>query len=171
MVLLVKQVASATNSAVGDGTNCATVLTQAIFKEGGKSVVAGVNVMHLRSNDKYTRRNYTDGNTLFNELEVVEGMKLGRGYILILSPTQCHKNKLENLLIFIHDKKISDINSLVKILDLAVGKNGPLLIVAGDLESDRLAMLIINKRHAGIKVTAKFWRGCFGKFEDRKAIV
>ncbi|KAL4581008.1 hypothetical protein LXL04_017214 [Taraxacum kok-saghyz] len=106
MVSLVKQVASTTNSAVGDGTNCATVLTQAIFTEGGKSVAAGVNVMRLTSNDKYIRRNYTgerdigeliatamekvgkegiitvvDGNTLFNELEVVEGMKLGRGYI------------------------------------------------------------------------------------------
>lgn len=128
---LVKQVANATNTATGDGTTCATVLTQAILAEGCKSVSAGVNVMDLRSGiniavggvlsdlkkralmistpeeitqvatisangerdigemiaramgkaGKHGVITVTDGNTLDNELEVVEGMKLARGYI------------------------------------------------------------------------------------------
>lgn len=203
---LVKQVASATNSAAGDGTTCATVLTQAIFTEGCKSVAAGVNVMDLRSGinmavdaviaDLKSRAvmistpeeitqvatisangereigeliaramekvgkegviTVADGNTLYNELEVVEGMKLGRGYIspYFVTNTMTQKCELEHPLIFIHDKKVSDINSLVRILELALGKNRPLLIVAEDLESDLLAMLIINKRQAGLKVCA-----------------
>ncbi|KAI3737708.1 hypothetical protein L2E82_27718 [Cichorium intybus] len=203
---LVKQVASATNSAAGDGTTCATVLTQAIFTEGCKSVAAGVNVMDLRSGinmavdaviaDLKSRAvmistpeeitqvatisangereigeliaramekvgkegviTVADGNTLYNELEVVEGMKLGRGYIspYFVTNTMTQKCELEHPLIFIHDKKVSDMNSLVRILELAVGKHRPLLIVAEDLESDLLAMLIINKRQAGLKVCA-----------------
>ncbi|KAI3806827.1 hypothetical protein L1987_22742 [Smallanthus sonchifolius] len=62
--------------------------------------------------------------------------------------------ELEHPLIFIHDKKISDLNSLVRILELAVEKRRPLLIVAEDIESELLAMLIINKRQAGLKVCA-----------------
>ncbi|KAI3684186.1 hypothetical protein L6452_33406 [Arctium lappa] len=203
---LVKQVASATNSAAGDGTTCATVLTQAIFTEGCKSVAAGVNVMDLRSGismavdaviadlksqalmistpEEITQVatisangereigeliaramekvgkdgviTVADGNTLDNELEVVEGMKLGRGYIspYFVTDTKTQKCDLEHPLIFIHDKKISDMNSLVRILELAVEKHRPLLIVAEDVESDLLAMLIINKRQAGVKVCA-----------------
>lgn len=203
---LVKQVASATNSAAGDGTTCATVLTQAIFTEGCKSVAAGVNVMDLRNGismavdaviadlksqalmistpEEITQVatisangereigeliaramekvgkdgviTVADGNTLDNELEVVEGMKLGRGYIspYFVTDTKTQKCDLEHPLIFIHDKKISDMNSLVRILELAVEKRRPLLIVAEDVESDPLAMLIINKHQAGVKVCA-----------------
>ncbi|XP_024972540.1 chaperonin CPN60-like 2, mitochondrial [Cynara cardunculus var. scolymus] len=203
---LVKQVASATNSVAGDGTTCATVLTQAIFTEGCKSVAAGVNVMDLRKGismavdaiiDDLKRQalmistpeeitqvatisangereigeliaramekvgkdgviTVADGNTLDNELEVVEGMKLGRGYIspYFITDTKTQKCDLEHPLIFIHDKKISDMNSLVRILELAVEKHRPLLIVAEDVESDPLAMLIINKHQAGVKVCA-----------------
>ncbi|KAE8700696.1 Chaperonin CPN60-2 [Hibiscus syriacus] len=98
----------------------------------------------------------TDGNTLDNELEVVEGMKLGRGYIspYFITDQKTQKCELENPLILIHDKKISDINSLVKILELAINKSRPLLLVAEDLESDALALLILNKHHAGLKVCA-----------------
>ncbi|KAL4585026.1 hypothetical protein LXL04_009639 [Taraxacum kok-saghyz] len=121
IILTSFKIASATNSAVGDGTNCATVLTQVKFTEGCKSVAAGVNVMHLRNGinmvvdavitdlkcrvimtstpeeitqvrdigeliatamkklGKEEIITVVNGNTLFNELEVVEGMKLGRG--------------------------------------------------------------------------------------------
>ncbi|KAM0065991.1 putative chaperonin Cpn60/TCP-1 family, groEL-like apical domain superfamily [Helianthus debilis subsp. tardiflorus] len=203
---LVKQVASATNSTAGDGTTCATVLTQAIFNEGCKSVAAGVNVMDLRNGinmavdavitdlknqalmistpeeitqvatisangereigeliaramEKVGKEGVitvADGNTLDNELEVVEGMKLGRGYIspYFVTDTKTQKCELEHPLIFIHDKKISDLNSLVRILELAVEKRRPLLIVAEDIESELLAMLIINKHQAGLKVCA-----------------
>ncbi|GJV59441.1 chaperonin CPN60-like protein 2, mitochondrial [Tanacetum coccineum] len=99
-----------------------------------------------------------DDNTLDNELEVVEGMKLGRGYISPYFVTDMQE--LEHPLIFIHDKKISDMNSLVRILELAVEKRRPLLIVAEDLESELLAMLIINKRQAGLKLSP-FENLCF----------
>ncbi|KAK9281875.1 hypothetical protein L1049_004782 [Liquidambar formosana] len=203
---LVKQVASATNSAAGDGTTCATVLTQAIFMEGCKSVAAGVNAMDLRSGiimavdaviselksralmistpeeitqvgtissngereigeliaramEKVGKEGVitvADGNTLDNELEVVEGMKLARGFIspYFITDQKTQKCELENPLILIYDKKISDMSPLSKILELAVQKNRPLLVVAEDVESDALAMLILNKHHAGVKVCA-----------------
>ncbi|XP_059642929.1 chaperonin CPN60-like 2, mitochondrial [Cornus florida] len=203
---LVKQVANATNNAAGDGTTCATVLTQAIFTEGCMSVAAGVNVMDLRSGinmavdaviaDLKSRAKMistpkeitqvatisangereigellaramekvgkegvitvADGNTLDNELDVVEGMKLARGYIspYFITDGKTQKCELENPLILIHDKKVSDMNSLVRILELAITKNRPLLIVAEDVEGDALAMLIINKHRAGVKVCA-----------------
>ncbi|KAG5021305.1 hypothetical protein JHK85_017647 [Glycine max] len=174
---LVKQVAKATNTAAGDGTTCATVLTQAILTEGCKSIAAGVNVMDLRhginkavdavitelkrralmisTSEEITQVGtisangerdigeliaramekvgkegvitVVDGNTLDNKLEVVEGMKLTRGYI---SPY------------FITDQKTQKC------------KKRPLLVVAEDVESDALAMLILNKHHAGLKVCA-----------------
>ncbi|KAJ9179331.1 hypothetical protein P3X46_011134 [Hevea brasiliensis] len=203
---LVKQVANATNTAVGDGTSCATVLTQAILTEGCKSIAAGVNVMDLRTGinmavnsvvsdlkkralmistpeeiaqvatisangeceigeliaramEKVGKEGVitvADGNTLENELEVVEGMKLARGYIspYFITDQKTQKCELENPLILIYEKKISDVNSLVRILELAVKKNKPLLVVAEDVDSDSLAMLILNKHHAGVKVCA-----------------
>ncbi|OMO66238.1 Chaperonin Cpn60 [Corchorus olitorius] len=203
---LVKQVANATNKVAGDGTTCATVLTQAILLEGCKSVAAGVNVMDLRNginmaldaviSDLKSRAvmistpeeiaqvatisangereigeliaramekvgkegviTVTDGNTLNNELEVVEGMKLGRGYIspYFITDQKTQKCEFENPLILIHDKKISDMNSLVRTLELAINKDRPLLIVAEDVESDALALLILNKHRAGFKVCA-----------------
>ncbi|XP_041016435.1 chaperonin CPN60-like 2, mitochondrial isoform X2 [Juglans microcarpa x Juglans regia] len=203
---LVKQVASATNTAAGDGTTCATVLTQAILMEGCKSIAAGVNVMDLRSginmavdtvisdlkskalmistpeeikqvatisaNGEYEIGDLiaramekvgkegvitvADGNTLDNELEVVEGMKLARGYIspYFVTDQKTQKCELENPLILIYDKKISDMNSLLRILEPAVQKNRALLIVAEDVDSEALAMLILNKHRAGLKVCA-----------------
>ncbi|TKY64366.1 Chaperonin CPN60 2 [Spatholobus suberectus] len=203
---LVKQVAKATNTAAGDGTTCATVLTQAILTEGCKSIAAGVNVMDLRNGinkavdavitelksralmistpeeitqvgtisangerdigeliaramEKVGKEGVitvADGNTMDNELEVVEGMKLSRGYIspYFITDQKTRKCELENPFILIHDKKISDMNSLLKILELAVTKKRPLLVVAEDVESDALAMLILNKHHAGLKVCA-----------------
>ncbi|KAK4427344.1 Chaperonin CPN60-like 2, mitochondrial [Sesamum alatum] len=203
---LVKQVANATNKVAGDGTTCATVLTQAIFKEGCKSVAAGVNVMDLRKGinmavdaviaDLKSRAlmmstpeeitqvatisangereigellaramekvgkegviTVADGNTMDNELEVVEGMKLARGYIspYFVTDAKTQKCELENPLILIHEKKISDMNALVRVLELAVKRNRPVLIVAEDVESEPLTMLIINKHRAGLKVCA-----------------
>ncbi|XVF86817.1 hypothetical protein PTKIN_Ptkin18bG0073100 [Pterospermum kingtungense] len=203
---LVKQVASATNKVAGDGTTCATVLTQAILLEGCKSLAAGANVMDLRNginmavdaviSDLKTRAvmistpeeitqvatisangereigeliaramekvgkegviTVTDGNTLDNELEVVEGMKLARGYIspYFVTEQKTQKCELENPLILIHDKKISDMNSLVRILELAINKSRPLLVVAEDVEGDALALLVVNKHRAGLKVCA-----------------
>ncbi|XP_026450491.1 chaperonin CPN60-like 2, mitochondrial [Papaver somniferum] len=203
---LVKQVATATNTTAGDGTTCATVLTQAILTEGCKSVAAGVNVMDLRHGinmavnaviadlkskalmistpeeiaqvgtisangereigemlaramEKVGKEGVitvADGNTMENELEIVEGMKLGRGFIspYFITDEKTQKCEMDHPLILIHDKKISDMTSLVKILEMAVTKNRPLLIVAEDVESEALTMLILNKHRAGVKVCA-----------------
>ncbi|KAM7485313.1 hypothetical protein LguiA_001322 [Lonicera macranthoides] len=109
-----------------------------------------------------------DGKTLFNELEVVEGMKLDRGYIspYFITNQKNQKCELEDPLILIHEKKISSINAVVKVLELALKRQRPLLIVAEDVESDALATLILNKLRAGIKVCAIKAPG-FG--ENRKA--
>ncbi|PKU61730.1 Chaperonin CPN60-2, mitochondrial [Dendrobium catenatum] len=109
-----------------------------------------------------------DGKTLYNELEVVEGMKLDRGYIspYFITNQKNQKCELEDPLILIHEKKISSINSVVKVLELALKRQRPLLIVAEDIESDALATLILNKLRAGIKVCAIKAPG-FGK--NRKA--
>ncbi|XP_068332712.1 chaperonin CPN60-2, mitochondrial [Pyrus communis] len=110
----------------------------------------------------------SDGKTLYNELEVVEGMKLDRGYIspYFITNQKNQKCELEDPLILIHEKKISNINAVVKVLELALKKQRPLLIVAEDVESDALATLILNKLRAGIKVCAIKAPG-FG--ENRKA--
>ncbi|XP_043707410.1 chaperonin CPN60-2, mitochondrial [Telopea speciosissima] len=110
----------------------------------------------------------SDGKTLYNELEVVEGMKLDRGYIspYFITNPKTQKCELEDPLILVHEKKISSINAVVKVLELALKRQRPLLIVAEDIESDALATLILNKLRAGIKVCAIKAPG-FG--ENRKA--
>ncbi|KMT04897.1 hypothetical protein BVRB_7g170640 [Beta vulgaris subsp. vulgaris] len=215
---LVKQVAKATNTVAGDGTTCATVLTQSILVEGCKSIAAGVNAMDLRTGinmavdavvsnlksksmmistpeeitqvatisangereiGKLIARamekvgeegviTVSDGNTLDDELEVVEGMKLARGYIspYFITDQKTQKCELENPLVLIHEKKVSDVGSLVRVLELALQMNRPLLIVAEDIESDALSLLILNKHQAGLKVCAIKAPG-FG--ESRKA--
>ncbi|KAJ8763962.1 hypothetical protein K2173_003744 [Erythroxylum novogranatense] len=109
-----------------------------------------------------------DGKTLYNELEVVEGMKLDRGYIspyFITNPKN-QKCELEDPLVLIHEKKISSVNAVVKVLEMALKRQRPLLIVSEDVESEALATLILNKLRAGIKVCAIKAPG-FG--ENRKA--
>ncbi|KAJ9176535.1 hypothetical protein P3X46_011838 [Hevea brasiliensis] len=110
----------------------------------------------------------SDGKTLYNELEVVEGMKLDRGYIspYFITNTKNQKCELEDPLILIHEKKISNLNAIVKVLELSLKRQRPLLIVAEDVESEALATLILNKLRAGIKVCAIKAPG-FG--ENRKA--
>ncbi|KAH1229180.1 Chaperonin CPN60-2, mitochondrial [Glycine soja] len=97
----------------------------------------------------------SDGKTLYNELEVVEGMKLDRGYIspYFITNDKNQKCELEDPLILIHEKKISSINAIVKVLELALKRQRSLLIIAEDVESDALATLILNKLRAGIKIT------------------
>ncbi|KAK6940574.1 Chaperonin Cpn60/GroEL/TCP-1 family [Dillenia turbinata] len=109
-----------------------------------------------------------DGKTLHNELEVVEGMKLDRGYIspYFVTNSKNQKCELEDPLILIHEKKISSPHAVVKVLELALKRQKPLLIVAEDVDSEALATLILNKLRAGIKVCAIKAPG-FG--ENRKA--
>ncbi|PUZ42887.1 hypothetical protein GQ55_9G618100 [Panicum hallii var. hallii] len=97
-----------------------------------------------------------DGNTLYNELEVLEGMKLDRGFIspYFITNQKNQKCELNEPLILIHNKKISNVQAMVKVMELALQKQKPLLIVAGDLQSEALGTLILNKLRAGVKVCA-----------------
>ncbi|KZV40013.1 chaperonin-60kD, ch60 [Dorcoceras hygrometricum] len=194
------------NEVAGDGTKCATVLTQAIFAEGCKLVAAGMNAMDLRrgismavdavvTNLKSSARMIStseeiaqvgtisangereigeliakamgkvgtdgvstiqEGKTLFNELEVGEGMKLDRGYIspYFVTNQKNQKCEMDDALNLIHEKKISSLNGIVKVLALALERQRPLLIVAEDVESEALATLILNKISTGTKVCA-----------------
>ncbi|KZV23774.1 hypothetical protein F511_27700 [Dorcoceras hygrometricum] len=97
-----------------------------------------------------------EGKTLFNELEVGEGMKLDRGYIspYFVTNQKNQKCEMDDALILIHEKKISSLNGIVKVLALALERQRPLLIVAEDVESEALATLILNKISTGIRVCA-----------------
>jgi chaperonin GroEL len=205
-VQMVKEVASQTSDAAGDGTTTATVLAQAIFREGLKSVAAGFNPMDLkRGIDKATAAiieelkklsqpckddksiaqvgtisanadeeigkiiaeamskvgkegviTVEEGSGLANELEVVEGMQFDRGYLSLyfINDQATQSANLENPLILIHDKKISNIRELLPLLE-AVAKSGrPLLIIAEDIEGEALATLVVNNIRGIVKVAA-----------------
>ena len=203
---MVKEVASQTSDIAGDGTTTATVLAQAVLREGLKSVAAGMNPMDLKRGidkasaaivaelkslskpcedstaiaqvgsisansdreigeiiseamDKVGKEGVItveEGSGLENELDVVEGMQFDRGY---LSPyfinNQSNQNvEMENPLILLHDKKISNIRDLLPILE-GVAKSGrPLLIIAEDVEGEALATLVVNNIRGIVKVAA-----------------
>ncbi|WVZ55431.1 hypothetical protein U9M48_006091 [Paspalum notatum var. saurae] len=97
-----------------------------------------------------------DGNTLYNELEIVEGVKLDRGYIspYFITNQKNQKCELNDPLILIHDKKVSSAHTVAKVMELALKKQKPLLIVAEDVDSEALGTLILNKLRLGVKVCA-----------------
>jgi chaperonin GroEL len=205
-VQMVKEVASQTSDLAGDGTTTATVLAQAILREGLKSVSAGFNPMDLKrgidkatiaiidelkklsqpcKDDKSIAQVGTisanadeeigkiiaqamskvgkegvitveEGSGLANELDVVEGMQFDRGYLSLyfINDQATQSVNLENPLILIHDKKISNIRELLPLLE-AVAKSGrPLLIIAEDLEGEALATLVVNNIRGIVKVAA-----------------
>lgn len=109
-----------------------------------------------------------DGKTLYDELDVIEGMRFDRGYI---SPYFVTDNKaqiceFENPLILIVEKKISTLQSILPLLESVVKAQRPLIIVAEDVESEALATLVVNKLRGGIKICAVKAPG-FG--DNRKA--
>ncbi len=183
---MVKEVASKTSDVAGDGTTTATVLAQAIVREGLKSVAAGANPMDLKrgidkavsncvaelqnistpcldskaigqvgtisanadsaigeiiaeSMDKVGKEGVItveEGSGLENELDIVEGMQFDRGYLspYFVTNADAQTVELEEPVILLHDKKISNIRELLPILE-AVAKSGkPLLIIAEDIE-------------------------------------
>ena len=205
-VQMVKEVASQTSDAAGDGTTTATVLAQAILREGLKSVSAGFNPMDLKrgidkgaaaiieelkklsqpcKDDKSIAQVGTisanadeeigkiiaeamskvgkegvitveEGSGLANELDVVEGMQFDRGYLSLyfINDQATQSANLENPLILIHDKKISNIRELLPLLE-GVAKSGrPLLIIAEDIEGEALATLVVNNIRGIVKVAA-----------------
>jgi len=97
-----------------------------------------------------------DGKTLENELEVVEGMKFDRGYIspYFITDAKTQTTELEDPLILLVEKKVSNLQQLVPLLEQVIKSQSSLLIVAEDVESEALATLVVNKLRAGIKVCA-----------------
>jgi len=204
---MVKEVASKTNDLAGDGTTTATVLAQAIVKEGLKNVAAGANPMDLkRGIDKAVAAIIVDlekqaqevGNssekikqvaaisannddvigdliaTAFTKVgkegvitveeakgmdtyvDVVEGMQFDRGYLSPYFVTDADKMiaDLENPYVLLFDKKISNLQEILPILEPVSQSGRPLLIIAEDVDGQALATLVVNKLRGGLKIAA-----------------
>jgi|TARA_B100000767_G_scaffold224870_1_gene214041 chaperonin GroEL len=204
---MVKEVASKTNDLAGDGTTTATVLAQAIVKEGLKNVAAGANPMDLkRGIDKAVKAIVVDlekqaqkvGNSsekinqvaaisanndstigeliakaftkvgkegvitveeakgMETYVDVVEGMQFDRGYLSPYFVTDADKMiaDLENPYILLFDKKISNLQEILPILEPVSQSGRPLLIIAEDVDGQALATLVVNKLRGGLKIAA-----------------
>jgi chaperonin GroEL len=203
---MVREVASKQNDLAGDGTTTATVLAQAIVKEGAKAVAAGMNPMDLKrgidlavttvvgelkknarkitSNDEIAQVGTISANgetaigkmiaeamqkvgnegvitveeakTAETELDVVEGMQFDRGYLSPYFVTNAEKMRveLEDPYILLHEKKLSNLQSLLPVLEAIVQTGKPLLIIAEDVEGEALATLVVNKLRGGLKIAA-----------------
>ncbi|UIK08406.1 chaperonin GroEL [Neorhizobium galegae] len=203
---MVREVASKTNDIAGDGTTTATVLAQAIVREGGKAVAAGMNPMDLKrgidlavtavvkdllakakkintseeiaqvgtisaNGEKEIGQYIADamqkvGNegvitveeakTAETELEVVEGMQFDRGYLSPYFVTNAEKMvaELEDAYVLLHEKKLSNLQAMLPILEAVVQSGKPLLIISEDVEGEALATLVVNKLRGGLKIAA-----------------
>jgi chaperonin GroEL len=203
---LVREVASRTNDIAGDGTTTATVLAQAIVREGGRAVAAGMNPMDLKrgidlavsvvvkdllakakkintseeiaqvgtisaNGEKEIGQYIADamqrvGNegvitieeakTADTELEVVEGMQFDRGYLSPYFVTNAEKMvaELEDAYVLLHEKKLSNLQAMLPILEAVVQTGKPLLIISEDVEGEALATLVVNKLRGGLKIAA-----------------
>merc|ERR1719401_2889803 len=111
-----------------------------------------------------------DGKTLEHELEVVEGMKLDRGYIspYFITNAKAQKVEMENPLVLLFEKKISTVQSILPLLEQVAKVQRPLLLIAEDIDGEALAVLIVNKLRGGLKVAAVKAPG-FG--DNRKAVL
>lgn len=202
---LVSEVASKTNDIAGDGTTTATVLTQAIVREGIKNVTAGANPIDIRrgietavaaavealKNNAIPVANkeaiaqvaavssrsekvgeyiseamekvgkdgvitIEESRGMETELEVVEGMQFDRGYLSQYMVTDSEKMvaDLENPYILITDKKISNIQEILPLLESILQSNRPLLIIADDVDGEALPTLVLNKIRGTFNVVA-----------------
>ncbi|HEO3488924.1 TPA: chaperonin GroEL [Streptococcus agalactiae] len=202
---LVSEVASKTNDIAGDGTTTATVLTQAIVREGLKNVTAGANPIGIRRGietavsaaveelkeiaqpvsgkeaiaqvaavssrsekvgeyiSEAMERVGNDGvitieesRGMETELEVVEGMQFDRGYLSQYMVTDNEKmvSEIENPYILITDKKISNIQEILPLLEEVLKTNRPLLIIADDVDGEALPTLVLNKIRGTFNVVA-----------------
>ena len=202
---LVSEVASKTNDIAGDGTTTATVLTQAIVREGIKNVTAGANPIGIRRgieaavatavealknnaipvankeaiaqvaavSSRYEKVGeyiseamekvgkdgvitIEESRGMETELEVVEGMQFDRGYLSQYMVTDSEKMvaNLENPYILITDKKISNIQEILPLLESILQSNRPLLIIADDVDGEALPTLVLNKIRGTFNVVA-----------------
>jgi len=202
---LVSEVASKTNDIAGDGTTTATVLTQAIVREGLKNVTAGANPVGIRRGIELATKvaveelfaiskqvdskesiaqiaAISSGNTetgeliaeamervgtdgvitieeskgIETELSVVEGMQFDRGYLSQYMVTDNDKMEanLENPYILITDKKISNIQEILPLLEQILQQGRPLLVIADDVDGEALPTLVLNKLRGTFNVVA-----------------
>jgi chaperonin GroEL len=203
---MVREVASKTNDIAGDGTTTATVLAQAIVREGNKAVAAGMNPMDLKRGidmavteviadlQKKAKKIKTsseveqvgtisangeaqigkdiaeamqkvgnegvitveEAKTAESELEVVEGMQFDRGYLSPYFVTNPEKMvaELEDAYILLHEKKLSNLQAMLPVLESVVQTSKPLLIISEDVEGEALATLVVNKLRGGLKIAA-----------------
>src|SRR5574337_795681 len=146
---MVREVASKTSDVAGDGTTTATVLAQAIYREGIKNVTAGANPMELKRGIEKAVGVVTDeeAKTLETSLDVVEGMQFDRGYLSPYFVTDPERMEavLENPFVLIHEKKISSMKDLLPLLEQIAKTGKPLLIVAEEVDGEALATLVVNK--------------------------
>ena len=193
---LVKEVATKTNDVAGDGTTTATLLAQAIIREGLKNVAAGANPMIIQKGIKKAVDKAVEGIKEFSKpvetkesiaqvasisaadeevgklisdamekvgkdgvitveesrsmgttLEVVEGMQFDRGYVspYMVTNTEKMEAELEDPYILITDKKITNIQEVLPVLEQIVQQGKPLLIIADDVEGEAMATLVVNK--------------------------
>ena len=193
---LVKEVATKTNDVAGDGTTTATLLAQAIIREGLKNVAAGANPMIIQKGIKKAVEKAVEGIKEFSKpvetkesiaqvasisaadeevgklisdamekvgkdgvitveesrsmgttLEVVEGMQFDRGYVspYMVTNTEKMEAELEDPYILITDKKITNIQEVLPVLEQIVQQGKPLLIIADDVEGEAMATLVVNK--------------------------
>ena len=154
---MVREVASKTSDVAGDGTTTATVLAQAIFREGVKTVAAGASPTALkRGIDKAVEVAVEESKTMETTLEVVEGMQFDRGYLSPYFITDPERMEciLENALILIHEKKISSMKDLLPLLEQIAKLGKPLLIIAEEVEGEALATLVVNKLRGTLQCAA-----------------
>src|SRR3569623_211128 len=172
---MVREVASKSADAAGDGTTTATVLAAAIVREGAKSVAAGKNPMDLKrgidlaveavvadlvKNSKKVGNEggitVEEAKSLETELDVVEGMQFDRGYISPYFVTNADKMRVEmdDAYILINEKKLSSLYELLPQLEAVVQTGKPLVSVAEDVECEALATLVVNRLRGGLKVAA-----------------
>jgi chaperonin GroEL len=167
---MVKEVASKTSDNAGDGTTTATVLAQAIVREGMKYVAAGMNSISANSDssigdiiakamDKVGKEGVItveDGKSLDNELDIVEGMQFDRGYLspYFINNPEKQAALLDNPFVLLFDKKISNIRDLLPTLEQVAKAGRPLLIIAEDVEGEALATLVVNTLRGILKVVA-----------------
>jgi chaperonin GroEL len=200
---MVREVASKTSDVAGDGTTTATVLAQAIIREGAKNVAAGANPMGVKRGIEKAVEKAVEGlkqlsqpvsgnmvaqvgtisanadetigriiaeamdkvgkdgvitveeaRTMETSLEVVEGMQFDRGYLSPYFVTDAERMEcvLEDPLILIHEKKISNLKDLLPLLERVAQTGKPLLVIAEDLEGEALATLVVNKLRGTLKV-------------------
>src|ERR671915_369741 len=152
---LVREVATATNDVAGDGTTTATILAQAIVREGLKNVAAGANPLALKRGieqavdtvGKDGVVNVEEGQTFGLELEFTEGMQFDKGYLspyMITDPERMEA-VLEDPYILVANQKIGAVKDLLPVLEQVIQAGRPLLIVAEDVEGESLATIVVNK--------------------------